>query len=109
MDAGGLANQLIDAGPDEVGELDFRNGPHSAESGAEGDAHNGRLGQRGVHHPLRPEILNKPLRRQEHAATLAHIFAHHEHPLVAFHFLAQRGTHRFNQRHLCHSIAACYA
>ena len=94
--AGRLADELVDAGPDEIGELHFGNGPHAAKRRAQGDAHDGRFGQRRVDNPLRAEILDESLRRQENATALAHVLAHDENALVLLHLFVEGRAHRFD-------------
>ena len=92
-DLGGLADELVCGGPDEVGELDLGDRAHSVHRGAQRDAGDGRLGQGGVDHPLLPELLDEAVGGQEHAAPGADVLAHYEDPLVADHLLAHGVAH----------------
>ena len=97
--AGRLADDLVYRGPDEVGELDLRDGPHPVEGGAQPDAGDRRLGQRRVDHPLLAEPVHQPFGRQEDPASRANVLAHDEDALVPCHLLVDGLTHGLEHGH----------
>ena len=97
-----LADDLVEGGVDEVRELDLGDGDEAVQGGADGDADDGRLGQRGVQHARLAKAGVEAVGRPEHAALLAHVLAHDEHPVVALHLLGDGGAHRLDHPHLSH-------
>ena len=74
----------------EVGVLELRNRTQALHRGPDRHADDRLLRDRGVHHPLRPEAIDEPLRDLEGAAVDADVLAEHEHALVALHLFPER-------------------
>ena len=94
-----LTDDLADAGPDEVGELYLRDGPHALHCRPQGDAGDGRLGQRGVDDPLFAEGVEEAVCREEDAAPGRDVLAHDEDRGVAGHLLPHGLAHGLEDRH----------
>ena len=100
--SGRLADELIDRGPDEIGELDLRDCPLASECGSESDADYGSFGQWRVDDPVFAELFQQALGGEEHASTGTHVFTHHEHGGIALHFLTEGFPYGFNNAFYCH-------
>ena len=82
---GCFSDQLVDRGPDEIGELDFRDRTHATECRAQGDAHDRGFRQRRVDDAFVAEFFRQALGGQEHSATNANVFAHDKYLGIAGH------------------------
>jgi hypothetical protein len=71
-------------------ELELHHGPQPDQRGAGGQPGEPGLGDRGVHHPPRAELLQEPLRHLERATELADVLADEEDVRVAVHLRLQR-------------------
>ena len=80
-----LVGEVVPAAGEEVGEHDLRDRPHPGHRRAHGGADDGLLGDRGVPHPLRAELLEQPDGRLEHALGRADVLAEADHRRVAAH------------------------
>ena len=85
-----FADELVHAGPHEIGELDFWNGPQASECRSQGDTHDRCFGQGRVDHPILPELLQESLCRKKYAAPPAHVLTQNEDFVVVAHFLRHR-------------------
>ena len=93
---GGLADQLVNGRPDEVGELYLRDRPLPAEGRAQGDADDGRFRQGRVDDPVFAELLHQALGGQKDSAPYAHVFTHDEDAWVALHLFPDRLSDGFD-------------
>ena len=96
---GGVVEQLVHADADEIDEHQLGDGAHTGGSGADGGAHEGSFGERGVQHALVAELLNQAAGGAERAAPGVHdaqmlaagaagdFLAHDDDGGVATHFL----------------------
>ena len=71
-----LADDLVEGRVDEAVELDLHDRPVPAEGEADGGAHDARLGERRVDHPVRAELVEQPVGDAEDAAELADVLPH---------------------------------
>jgi hypothetical protein len=58
---GQVADDLVEGRVAEAVELHLGHRPVAAQGQPDADPHDGRLGQRGVHHPLLAEVLEQPV------------------------------------------------
>ena len=80
----------VEGARDEVGELELHHRPQPDQRRARGQAGEPGLGDRGVHHAARAELVQEALRHLERAAELADVLADEEHVGVAVHLRVQR-------------------
>jgi hypothetical protein len=83
-----LADDLVDGGKDEVLELDLGDRAQPVDGGADGDADDRRLRERGVDDTHLAELGVEPLGGLEDAALHANVLAHDDDPGVAAHLVA---------------------
>jgi hypothetical protein len=95
----GHVHELVEAARDEVGELHLGDRPHALGGGADRGADDAGLGQRRIHHALRPELVDEAIGHLERAAEHADVLAHHEHALVGAHLLAHAVGDRLQVGH----------
>ena len=98
----GAGDQLVVRARHEVGELHLGDRPLPGHGRTHGDAHDARLGHRGVDGAQLAESLLQLLGGPERAALAADVLAHHEHPLVDLHLVVHRGPDRLEIGHLRH-------
>ena len=84
---GHLVENLVRADKGEVPVHQLRYGPHARAGRAQGGAHDGGLGNRGVADPVRAELFIEVPGGAEDASQLLHVLAHDEDPLVPAHLL----------------------
>ena len=94
MDAGRLADQLVEGRVDEVGELDLGDGAAPGQGQPDGHTDDARLGERHVEHPGLAELAAQPVGGPEHAAPRTDVLTQHHDPFVVGHQLVQRVPHR---------------
>ena len=90
-----LVDDLIETARDEVGELHLGNRPVAAQRGADADADDRRLGDRGVDDAHLAELVGQPLGDAECAAVGSDILAEHEHLRIAPHLFEEGLTNGF--------------
>ena len=100
-----LADQLVEGGVDEVGELDLGNRQHAVHGHAKRDADDCRLGERRVDHAPLPELLQEVGGGAEDAAARSDVLAHHHDPLVGLHLVPERVVDRLDDVLLGHVAA----
>jgi hypothetical protein len=91
---GQVADDLVEGRVAEAVELHLGHRPVAAQGQPDADPHDGRLGQRGVHHPLLAEVLEQPVGDAEDPAEGADVLAEQDHPVVGLHGVAQGGVER---------------
>jgi hypothetical protein len=91
--SGGVVEDLVEGEEAEVPGHDLHDRAHAGDGGADAGADEGRFRQRGVAHPIGPELLEQALGDGEAAAVAAHVLTHEEHSVVAGECLAQGGPH----------------
>ena len=79
---GRLVEQLVEADADEVEVHQLDHGAHAGHGRADAQAHDGRLGDRRVAHPVAEPVAQAP-GEPEDVAALADVDAGDEHPVVA--------------------------
>ena len=82
VDAGRLRHELVEAGVDEVGELDLGDRTQPGQRQPDPDPDDRALGQRGVEHARLAELLGQVVGGAEHAAARAHVLAEDHHAVV---------------------------
>ena len=92
---GGEVCDLIERAGNEVGELHFRNRPHSHEGGADCGTDDSGFGNRRIDDPPFPELFKHAGGDFESAAVDAYIFSEDEHTLVLLHLFPDSLTDRF--------------
>ena len=109
-EAGEFAADLHVRRPEVVEELHFRDRTQPAERHTHAQADDGRLRQRGVEHPLGPELALESVAHLEDAALalhfgqrflpagVGHILPEHHHPRVALQLGAQGGVDQVHHR-----------
>ena len=98
VEAGGLGDDLVEGGVDEVGELDLGDGPGPGHGHADGGADDQRLGQRGVEAALRPVGVGEAHRGLEHPALgVGDVLAEHQGLGMVGHDLVERLVDRGDQ------------
>ena len=90
----------VERAGDEVGELVLDHRPQPDQRGTGGQAGEPGLGDGGVHHPQRPELVQETLGHLEGAAVLADVLADEEDVGITIHLVIQRQTHRLQIRRL---------
>ena len=101
---GGLGNELVDGGEDEVDELDLDDGAQAGEGGADGGAGEAGLGEGGVEDTLGAELVEQALGDAEDASGLD-VLAQQDDALVVAQGVAQAFAERLGQGHLAHGAA----
>ena len=96
--ARGLADDLVEGGVDEVGELDLGDGYQAVERRAYRDADDGRLGERGVEYASLAIPGVQALGGQKDAALLADVLAENPDAVVARHLFVERLADALDQR-----------
>ncbi len=104
-----LADDLVEGGMDEVGELDLGDRDEAVERRPDRNADDRRLRERGVEHTRLAEARVQAICGAEHAALLADVLTEDEDSLVALHLLGDGGTHRLDHPHLGHLNFYCRA
>ena len=107
---GGLVDQLVHHVEEKIAVLYVGHRPHAAEGRADGNAGDGRFGDRRITHPLAPKFLRKAQRHCKcppKPARHANILPQQEDAWVTAHLFAQRLTQRFGNRHLSHRQLLC--
>ncbi len=105
---GGVADQLVIRRVSEPGELDLRHWSEPGDGHPDSHAYDPGFGQRRVDHSLRTEPLEEALGHPEDPPIPAHVFAQHDHALIALHFLQEAlvdGLHHVEASHLTASFA----
>src|SRR5207245_9105521 len=101
--ARGFADDLVEGGVDEVGELDLRDRDEPVEGGADGDADDAGFSERCIEHAglakLRVEAFGGP----ENSTFAPDVLAQHKHALVALHLLRDGTTHTLTPPHFPHA------
>src|SRR5260221_5703721 len=105
-DAGRLADDLVEGGVDEVGELDLGDRDGAVHGGPDGDADDARLGERRVEIPCLSETVVEALGGQEDATLAAHVLAQHPDPLVSLHLFQEGFPDPGDERLLGHPAAS---
>ena len=78
-----------------------------AVRGADAGADEGRLGERGVTDPLRPELLEQPEAHREAAAVTADVLTHEEHAVVPLQRVPEGRSHRLPVGRLHGATSLC--
>ena len=94
-----LRNDLVVGGIDEPVELDLDHGPVAPHRHPDRGAHDPRLGQRAVHHPICPEVLLQAVGDPEDPAEDTDVLPHQHDLGVVLHGAPQPGVERLRQRH----------
>ena len=94
-----LADELVEAGIDVVGELDLGHGPQPVRAHADGRGDDAAFVDGRVEHARLAELRLQAGGRAEHAAEIADVFPHHDHVRVAGHGDLQRGVDRLDHVH----------
>src|SRR5690606_4319394 len=87
-----VLDDRIEAGRDEISELDLDDGTKALEPGADGEADDAVLAHRRIDHPSPSEALVETGRGLERAAERADVLAEDEDAVVALHLLDQRAV-----------------
>ena len=103
---GGLRDDLVERGMDEVGELDLGDRQQSVQGHPDRHADDPGLGQRGVHHAILTELVEEPLGDLEHAPSAADVFTEEDDTVIRGHLVVQRVADRRDDVLLGHSISA---
>src|SRR3954469_6274212 len=93
-------DKLIEAAGDEVRELHLAHRPHALGRRADGGADDRALGERGIQHALRAELLVEAVGDLERATKRADVLAQAEDRRVAAHLLPQSLRDRLQVRQL---------
>jgi hypothetical protein len=86
---GGLVHEGVHRQRDEVHEHDLDHRAQARQRRAHCGGDDARLGDRGVEHALRPELVEQAARGLERAAGRTDVLAHHDHARVGGHAVAQ--------------------
>jgi hypothetical protein len=105
VELGHLAHDLVEGRIDEAVELDLHHGAVPAVGEADGGAHDGRLGQRGVHHAVGAEVFLQAVGHPENTAEGADVLAHEDNFGIVFEGFAQAGINGAGKGHLGHQRA----
>ena len=106
---GKFRDDLVEAGIDVVGELNFRDGTQPVDAHADSRADDAAFGNRGVDDPVLAVLALEAVRAAEHAAEVADILADDDDARVAVHDDIVRGTDRFDHVHLRHQQSSSSA
>ena len=106
---GGLVDDLIEGGMDEIRKLHLGDRDEVVERHAQRQTDDRGLGQRRVDHAQLAELLVEPIGGQEDAPLGTDVLAHDDHALVALHLAADRVANRFEQVQFRHRSPPCRA
>src|SRR5690606_29037554 len=81
-------------------ELDLDDRAEATVGQTDRGAHDRRLGQRRVHHPLLAEVLLQPVGDAEYAAEPTDVLPQEHHLGVVLHRRSQAGVHRLGEAQL---------
>ena len=101
-DARQLARDLVHGRVDVVGELDFGDGLQAVHRHADGRGDDAAFGDRRVEHAMFAVLSLQAVGDAEHAAEIAHVFAHDDHGRVARHHDVHGGVQGLDHVHLRH-------
>ena len=97
-----LGHDLVVAGVDIVGELDFGDRPKPISAHADRHADDSRFVDRGVEAARLAVFALQPVGAAKDAAEIADILAEHDHPLVLGHLAIHGVADRLDHRHSRH-------
>ena len=93
-DPGDLGHNLVERRVDEAVELDLHDRTVAAHREPDGRADDAGFRERGVDHPVRPEVGLQPLRHPEHPAQLADVLTGQHHLRVRTQGPTEAGVER---------------
>jgi hypothetical protein len=102
----GLVDDLLHGQRREILVHDLHHRAHALHGNADARAHDGQLRDRRVANPLRPELVEHPLRDAHRAAHLGDVLAHDEDVVVLAHRPLERVSHRLAVGELRHGSGA---
>ena len=94
MRLGRLIAELVHDQEDEIAEHQVHDGARAGHGGPHGEAHEARLRDRRVEHPVGAKFLDQARENLEGRAGLGHVLAEDKDGLVAAHLFGQRLVHR---------------